>query len=96
MVYIDGGLLKTAMELLDQDLIPRVRLYRVSRDGLRMRVLAEVSVEALQHIEGYALDLFGTGRYCAKLFSTKYGRNILECRHDFIVGNPDDIEDGDF
>ena len=95
VMYSDGGINKIGRELLDEGLYPMIRLYRKSSDGLKMRVLREVSLEDIERadIVTYALNVFGTGDYCAKLFSSKYGRNILECRYDFGVVNIGDIED---
>ena len=97
VMYSDGGINKIGRELLDEGLYPMIRLYRKSSDGLKMRVLREVPLEDIERddddIVTYALNVFGTGDYCAKLFSTKYGRNILECRYDFGVANIRDIED---
>jgi hypothetical protein len=96
--YYEDGFMITAKELLDKGLHPRIRLYRVSSNGLKMRALAEVSVRDVEDMTDnsigmYALNVFGSGYYCAKLFSTRYGRNILEHRYDFAVGRIEDEED---
>ena len=86
---------KAARELAGKSLDPRIRLYRASSDGLKLRVLKELDLDELEEVsgggdrtsmEGYALEEFGKGFYCAKLFSTKYGRNILERRYAFATG----------
>ncbi len=93
---------EAARELADKSLEPRVRLYRTSSDGLKLRILREFTLHELERmtggvgdIETYALAEFDIGFYCAKLFCTKYGRNILERRYDFAVGGTRDelIED---
>ena len=100
-ISADSGLMKTARALRNAGLHPRIRIYRKSANGLRMRVVREVSVEDIElsgsgDIVTYAFKTLDIGYYyCAKLFSTKYGRNILECRHDFGIGDID-IEDDDF
>ncbi len=83
---------KAARELAGKSLEPRIRLYRASSDELKLRALKELDLDELEavsrmtNIESYALEEFGKGFYCAKLFSTKYGRNILERRYDFVTG----------
>ena len=99
-----GGLfLRAAEQLARQGMGPRIRLYRTSSNGLKMRALEELSVVHLlagdyASIERYVMDTFGGGDYCAKLFSTRYGRNILEGRYDFTVARRGDVdvEDEDF
>jgi hypothetical protein len=72
---------------------------------LKLRALKELTLHELEmvtggrdatSIESYALEKFGDGYYCAKLFSTKYGRNILERRYHFGVGRTEDVEDEDY
>jgi hypothetical protein len=87
--------IKDARELEERGLAPRIRLYRMSSDGLN--VLAELTVRTLRYrnissVEDYAIDECGDGYYCAKLFSTQYGRNILESTFDFIVEDDEDDE----
>ncbi len=100
----DRLFVNTARELADKSLEPRIRLYRASSDGLKLRILKEVDLDEVEEVAGggdrtdigfYALEEFGKGFYCAKLFSTKYGRNILERRYDFFTGGHRDelIED---
>ncbi len=94
---------EAARELADKGLGPRIRLYSASSDGLKLRVLREFTLSEVEEVVGahmvgiwsYALEEFGKGFYCAKLFSTKYGRNILERRYDFAAGGDRDelIED---
>ncbi len=87
---------KYARELEERGLAPRIRLYRMSSDGLN--VLAELTVRMLRYrdissVVDYAMHECGDGHYRAKLFSTKYGRNILESTFDFIVEDDEDITD---
>ncbi len=97
----DRLFVNAAIELAGKSLEPRIRLYRASSDGLKLRALKELDLDELEevstmtNIESYALKEFGKGFYCAKLFSTKYGRNILERRYDFSTGASRDelIED---
>ena len=100
----DSLFVKAVRELEDKGLEPRIRLYRVSPDGLRLRVLKELTLYEVEVVTGwrdetnigvYAQKEFGEGSYyCAKLFSTKYGRNILERRHYFATGGErDELED---
>ena len=86
---------KTVKGLVDKGLVPRIRLYHASSDRLKLRVLQEFAVRDLEFvagsvdmrtIESYTLREFGKGFYCAKLFCTSYGRNILEYRYDFFTG----------
>lgn len=93
-VYTENQLMTISRRLWEEGLAPRIRLYRVSPDGRKMRVLEEISLESINSgIQSYALESFGTGRYCAKLFSTKYGRKILESRLDFYAGDIEELED---
>lgn len=88
-VYTEKRLMDTAMRLWDEDLGPRLRLYNVSPDGRQMWFLEEISPESIgTGLQAYTLENFGNGRYCAKLFSTKYGTKILEGRFDFYIGRP--------
>ncbi len=91
----DKLFVNAARELADKSLEPRIRLYRASSDGLKLRVLREVTLSEVEMVAGvgdmtsmedYALEEFGKGFYCAKLFCTSYGKNILERRHDFFIG----------
>ncbi len=93
-IYTGHRLINTAMRLWNEGLAPRLRLYSVSPDGRKMRVLVEISLESIETgIQAYAMDNFGAGYYCAKLFSTKYGMKILEGRLDFRAGRLEDLED---
>lgn len=92
--YTGKSLMDAAMRLWDEDLCPRLRLYSVSPDGRQMWVLEEISPESIETgLQAYTLYKFGNGRYCARLFSTKYGTKILEGRFDFYIGIPEDLED---
>ncbi len=86
---------KTAIELADKGLEPRIRLYHASSDRLKLRVLQDFTVRNvalvtghmnMRTIENHTLREFGKGFYCVKLFCTIYGRNILEGRYDFFTG----------
>ena len=100
----DRLFVNAAIELAGKSLEPRIRLYRASSDGLKLRVLKDCTLHEIEEVIGardmtdiafYASEEFGKGFYCAKLFSTKYGRNILERRYDFSTGASRDelIED---
>ena len=89
--YIDRGLMNIGRQLLEQNLVPVVRLYRISPDGSKMKALENIPFDQFDNhvvgddIEECLLYAYGTGHYCVKLFSTRYGRNILEARHDCSV-----------
>ena len=89
-------LFRDGIELEERGMAPRLRLYRMSANGLN--VLAEFTIKMLGYrnilsVEDYAMRKCGVGDYCVKLFSTKYGRNILESTYDFIVDDDEDDDD---
>lgn len=95
----DKIFVNAARELADKSLEPRIRLYRASSDGLKLRVLKDCTLREIEEVVGgggmteigfYASEEFGKGFYCAKLFCTKYGKNILERRYDFAAGGTRD------
>ncbi len=95
----DRDFVRNARELAERGLAPRIRLYRMSSDGLN--VLAELTVRMLEYrdigsVTNYAMHECGVGDYRVKLFSTKYGRNILESTYDFIVDDDEDDDDDDW